>query len=148
MDSGKIKTDIDKLINLSYNYIITEFPKFIFADGEIRITPENFAELIYLTFIGQISSSGAQEVLKEMFKTGGDPSQIIEAKNLKQLSDEGDLDKIADKTIKNNPQPVEDYKKGKETALQFLVGLAMRESKGKANPEVILKIIKNKLSNN
>lgn len=145
MESNKIKTDIEPLIKLSANYIITEFPKFVSETGEINITAENFAELIYMTFIGDISSSGAQEVLKEMFKIGADPSQIIESKNLKQLSDTGELSEIIDKIIKNNPQPVEDYKKGKETALQFLIGLAMRESKGKANPSVAGDIIKKKL---
>ena len=114
MESGKIKTDINPLIKLSANYIITEFPKFVSETGEINITAENFAELIYMTFIGDISSSGAQEVLKEMFKIGADPSQIIESKNLKQLSDTGELSEIIDKIIKNNPQPVEDYKKGKD----------------------------------
>ena len=146
LKSGKIKTDIDRLIVLSANYIITEFPKFIFENREIKITPENFAELIYLIFIGEISSSGAQEALKEMFKTGADPSQIIESRNLKQVSNRDDLDKIAEQTIKNNPQPVEDYKQGKETALQFLVGQAMRETKGKANPEVVAKILRDILT--
>ena len=145
LESGKIKTDFDKLIKLSANYIITEFPKYISEEGKIKITPENFAELIYITFAGEISSSGAQEVLKEMFRTGGDPSQIIESKNLKQMSDVGELEEIIDKIIKNNPQPVEDYKKGKETTLQFLIGLAMRESKGKANPTKLGEIIKKKL---
>lgn len=145
LKSGKVKTDFDKLIKLSANYIITEFPKFVLTDNIITITPENFAELIYITFIGEISSSGAQEVLKEMFKTGGDPSQIVESKNLKQTSNVGELEEIIDKIIKNNPQPIEDYKKGKETALQFLIGLAMRESKGKANPNIVSEIIKKKL---
>ena len=141
LKSGKIKTDIDKLIKLSANYIITEFPKYLPVVEEIKITPENFAELIYLTFIGEISSSGAQEVLKEMFVSGGDPSQIIESKNLKQVSDEKELELAAGKAIKNNPQAVEDYKKGKETALQFLVGQVMRETKGKANPKVAANLI-------
>ena len=155
-ESGKIKTDIDKLIKLSANYIITEFPKYCSVRTsntpgvvtiisprycEIKITPENFAELIYLIFIGEISSSGAQEVLKEMFISGGDPSQIIESKNLKQLSDGKELELAAEKTIKNNPQAVEDYKKGKETAMQFLVGQIMRETKGRANPKVAASLI-------
>ncbi len=143
LKSNRIKTNIQPLIKLTANYIITEFPKFI--GKEIKITPENFAELIYLIFVGEISSSGAQEVLKEMFKTGTDPSQIIESKGLKQVSKEEDLEEIVEKIIKNNPQPVKDYKKGKETALQFLVGQAMKESKGKANPKVANKLLKKKL---
>jgi aspartyl-tRNA(Asn)/glutamyl-tRNA(Gln) amidotransferase subunit B len=143
LKSGKIKTNIDRLIKLSANYIITEFPKY--TKEEIKFTPENFAELIYLIFVGEISSSGAQEVLKEMFKKGGDPSQIIKSRGLKQVSKEEDLEKIVEKIIKNNPQPVKDYKKGKETALQFLVGQVMKESKGKANPKIASKLLKKKL---
>ena len=143
LKSGKVKTNLNPLIKLSANYIITEFHKFI--GKEIKFTPENFAELIYLTFVGEISSSGTQEVLKEMFKKGGDPSQIIKSKELKQVSKEEDLEKIVEKIIKNNPQPVKDYKKGKETALQFLIGQAMKESKGKANPKVASKLLKKKL---
>ena len=78
-EAGKIKTDLEQLIKLTANYIITEFPKFVPTTGEIKITAENFAELIYLTFIGEVSSSGAQEVLKEMFRINGDPSQIIDS---------------------------------------------------------------------
>ena len=141
-ESGKIKTDLDRIIKLSANYIFTEFPKYVHLGGEIKITPENFAELIYLTFIGEISSSGAQEVLKEMFSSGKDPSQIIESKNLKQVSDEEELQIAVKTVIKNNPQAIEDYKKGKETALQFLIGQVMRETKGRANPQIILKLIK------
>jgi len=144
-EAGKIKTDLESLIKLTANYINTEFPKFVPTTGEVKITAENFAELIYLTFIGEISSSGAQEALKEMFRTGGDPSQIIESKNLKQVSDAGELEEIIEKVIKNNPAGVKDYKKGKETALQFLIGQAMKESKGKANPGIVGKIIKKKL---
>ncbi len=143
LKTKKIKIDVDKLIKLTANYIITEFPKY--TGKEIKFNPENFAELIYLTFIEKISSSGAQEVLREMFKTGTDPSQIIEKKGLKQMSKEKDLEKIIEKVIKNNPQPVEDYKKGKESALQFLIGQAMKESKGKVNPKVASKLLKKKL---
>jgi aspartyl-tRNA(Asn)/glutamyl-tRNA(Gln) amidotransferase subunit B len=141
-EAGRIKTDLEKIIKLSANYIITEFPKYVPTTGEIKITPENFAELIYLTFIGEISSSGAQEVLREMFINGSDPSQIIESKNLKQMSDESELEKTAELAIKNNPQAVEDYEKGKETAMQFLVGQVMRETKGKANPKVAADLIR------
>src|SRR4030042_2079663 len=139
--SGKIKTDLEKLVKLSANYIITEFPKYVIGE-DIGIPPENFAELIYLTFVGEISSCGAQEVLKEMFISGKDPSQIIESKNLKQVSDEEELRIAVETIIKNNPQEAEDYKKGKDTALQFLVGQAMRETKGKANPQILAKLIK------
>jgi len=145
LESGKIKTNLEPLIKLTANYIITEFPKFVPTSGEVKITPENFAELIYLTFVGDISSSGAQEVLKEMFRTGGDPSQIIESKNLKQMGESEEFDSAVDVAIKNNPQAIEDYNKGKETAMQFLIGQVMRETKGKANPTIAEKLLKKKL---
>jgi aspartyl-tRNA(Asn)/glutamyl-tRNA(Gln) amidotransferase subunit B len=142
---GKVKTDIQPLIKLSANYIITEFPKYITGGKDVKFTPENFAELIYLIFIGEISSSGAQEVLKEMFRTGADPSQIIEKKEIRQVSQEKDLEEIVEKIIKNNPAAARDYKKGKENSLQFLIGQVMRESKGRANPQVVEKILRKKL---
>ena len=119
LESGKIKTDLEPLIKLTANYIITEFPKFIPTSGEIKITPENFAELIYLTFIGDISSSGTQEVLKEMFRTGGDPSQIIESKNLKQVSNVEELETIIDKVIKIILNRLRIIKKGKKPHFSF-----------------------------
>ena len=68
---------------------------------------------------GKINSSAAQTVLAEMYKTGGDPSQIIEAKSLIQMSDEGELEEIVEKVIKDNSRSAEDYKNGKSNALQF-----------------------------
>lgn len=141
-----IKTDIQKLINLTTNYIVTEFPKFVNLVKEIKITPENFAELITLLSQDQLSSSGAQIVLKEMFETGADPSHIIDEKELTQVSNKSELKKIVEKVIKKNPQPVADYKKGKENALQFLVGQVMKLSKGSANPQIVSKILQKHLT--
>jgi aspartyl-tRNA(Asn)/glutamyl-tRNA(Gln) amidotransferase subunit B len=84
-------------------------------------------------------------MLVEMFKTGGDPSNILDEKGLEQVSDESEIEKIIDEVIKNNPKSVEDYKSGKEVALKFLVGQTMKESKGKANPQVVGEILKKKL---
>ncbi|MBD3282659.1 MAG: Asp-tRNA(Asn)/Glu-tRNA(Gln) amidotransferase subunit GatB [Candidatus Portnoybacteria bacterium] len=144
LKSGKINTDIEKLIKPSANYIMTEFPKYVDSEN-IVIIPENFAELIYLNFIGEISSSGTQDVLNEMFKTGEDPSHIINSKGLKQVSGEEELGEAIDNAIKKNPSAVKDYKEGKKEAVQFLVGQVMRETRGAANPKVAAKVIKEKL---
>ncbi len=140
-----------KLIKLTANYLITELKKYLHNLEEknienIKITPENFAEFIILLNQGKISSSAAQTVLKEMFETGADPSNIIEEKDLTQVSNKSELEKIAEKVIKNNLQPAKDYMKGKENALQFLVGQIMKESKGKANPQITAKLLKKILS--
>ena len=140
--------ELKKLNKLTANYLITEIPRiadkfqvsrFMFQD---KITPENFAEFSVMVYKNIISSSGAQKVLEEMFKTGADPSHIIEKHDLAQVSDEGELEKIAEEVIKENPQPSEDYKKGKEASLQFLVGQIMKKSKGKANPQIAGNILR------
>jgi aspartyl-tRNA(Asn)/glutamyl-tRNA(Gln) amidotransferase subunit B len=81
-----------------------------------------------------------------MQKTGADPSHIIEKKNLRQVSFESELEPIVKKVTKNNPKAVEDYKEGKEQALKFLIGQVMRESRGKANPQVVKKLLINFLA--
>lgn len=112
---------------------------------DCKITPENFAELMLMLYEKKINSKVGQEVLGEMFKTGGDPSQIVETKGLCQVTDEDQIAKIVDQAISENPQPVSDFKKGKENALQFLVGKVMQKTKGKANPEIVARILKEKL---
>ncbi len=142
----------ERLFKLASNYLITEIQKHQAlanppAGGRENntITPEHFADLIVRVFHKQISSTGAQVALEEMFKTGASPEQVIKEKDLGQVSDSGALDAVVDAVIAANPKPVEDYKKGKEVSLKFLVGMAMRESKGKANPQILEEIIKSKL---
>ena len=141
-----------KLVKLAANYLITELSKLLYERGtgveeieNIKITPENFAEFIARIYHQEISSSGAQTLLKEMFETGEDPSVIIERKDLAQVSDTGELMQAAKEVIAENPKPVEDYKKGKKESLQFLVGLMMKKTKGKANPQVAREILEKEL---
>ncbi len=142
--------EFKKLVKLASNYISTDLQGLLrgaSARGEdFLITPENFAEFISMIYLGEISSKIAKTLLKEMFGAGGDPSQIIEEKGLRQITDETELEKIAKDVIKKNPKPVGDYQKGKEEALQFLVGQIMAQTKGKANPEKINKILRKLLS--
>ena len=147
--SGEFVVDEEKAVKLAANYIITELRKHLaehnHAIADIEITPENYAELICLVASGEINSSAAQTILAEMYKTGGDPSDIIEEKGLRQVSDEGELESIVDKIIADNQQSADDYKKGKENAMKFLVGQVMKETKGKANPQIVQEILKKKL---
>ena len=150
INCGEFDVKIDKALKLATNYIITELRKYL-ADNsqeikDIKITAENYAEFILIVASGKINSSAAQTVLAEMFQTGGDPSQIIEVKNLSQLNDTGELSKIADDVLKNNEKSVSDYRAGKENALKFLIGQIMKESRGKANPQIAEKMLKEKLA--
>ena len=113
-----------------------------FTIEEIKIAPENSADLTTLIISGGISSSSAKDILREMAETGLNPRQIIEEKNLTQISDDDIIKQTIQVVIKNNPKAIEDYKKGKENALQFLIGQAMAKLKGRGNPEILRKILK------
>ena len=85
-------------------------------------------------------------VLLEMYNSGGDPSDIVESKGLGQIKDEGEIEKIAKEIISNNPKAVEDYKGGKNGAIQFLVGQMMAKTRGKASPEATREILLRRLT--
>ncbi|MEK7582993.1 MAG: Asp-tRNA(Asn)/Glu-tRNA(Gln) amidotransferase subunit GatB [Patescibacteria group bacterium] len=123
---------------LAANYIVTEQPS--------KISPENFAELIKKIANKELSSTAAKTVLDEMAVSGRDPDEIIKEKDLGQISDAGDLANAVDDVITANPKPVEQYKAGKVEVLKFLVGKVMAATKGKANPEVVMELLKQKLT--
>jgi len=139
-----------KLYKLSANYIITELQKLtkesVSKENLKKITPENFAELIKMTYLEQINSSATQIVMKEMFVNGGDPSNIIDQKKLKQVSDVSVIDEVVEKILTANPKVVADYKNGQENALQFFVGQIMKETKGQVNPQVAQEMLYKKLT--
>ncbi|OGN27317.1 MAG: glutaminyl-tRNA synthase (glutamine-hydrolyzing) subunit B [Candidatus Yanofskybacteria bacterium RIFCSPLOWO2_01_FULL_49_17] len=138
-----------KLCKLAANYAITEYQKHVAGMGvdaeHTKITPESFAELVRYIADKTISSSAAQTMLEEMFRTGLSAEHIIKEKDLGQVSDTRALESIVDAVISANQKAAEDYKKGKEASLKFLVGMAMRESKGKGNPQMLEEIIRRKL---
>ncbi len=139
------KENLFKLIKLASNYIITDLQGLLrgasVSDKNFLITPENFAEFVTLIYEGKISSKIAKQVLGEMFKTGADPSHIIEEKGLTQITDEVEIEKIIKEVISKNPKAVEDFKSGKTNAFQYLIGQVMTVTRGKANPEAISKLL-------
>jgi len=147
--SDEADLDRERVVKLAANYVISELRKHLIKNNEavkyIKVTPENFAELIAMVASGRINSSAAQTVLEQMYHHGGDPSQIVEEKNLAQTSDAGELEGIVEEVLAGNVKSVEDYKAGKENALKFLMGQVMKNTGGKANPQVVMEILKNKL---
>ena len=108
---------------------------------EIPFSAENLAELVSLIDKGTISSAIAKKVLEEMFNTPEKmPSNIIEEKGWIQISDEGAIKEVVEKILSENSQSIADYKAGKDRALGFLVGQAMKETRGKANPQMLNKM--------
>ena len=141
-----IEKEKQLIINLSANYLLSDFLGLLNeASAEIddtKITAENFAELVCLIHRSVITSRAAKDVLKEMWATGKDPSQVIREKDLVQVKDSGEIEKAAEKIIQENQTAVSDYKKGKEASIQFLVGQVMKETRGKANPETVSEVLK------
>jgi aspartyl-tRNA(Asn)/glutamyl-tRNA(Gln) amidotransferase subunit B len=103
------------------------------------------ARLVSLIDKGTISGTIAKKVFEKMFESGKDPEVIVKEEGLEVVSDEGALVEVVRKILENNPQSVSDYRSGKEKAFGFLVGQAMRETRGKANPQVINKVLKEEL---
>lgn len=132
------------------NWIMTDFTKLLNeAEIEIqdaKITEENLAALIQLIDKGTISSAIAKKVFIQMFETGEDANTIVEKKGLVQISDESAIQEIVKKVVENNPQSVADYKAGKDKAIGFLVGQVMKESRGKANPGIVNKLLQQELN--
>jgi aspartyl-tRNA(Asn)/glutamyl-tRNA(Gln) amidotransferase subunit B len=111
----------------------------------VKLPPENFARLLKLIDDGRISIKIAKEIIGELLKEGLDPEKYVEEKGLIQISDEAQLEAIVEQVIKENPKAVADFKSGKEKAITFLVGQVMRLTKGKANPGLVNKLLKQKL---
>ena len=107
---------------------------------KIPFTAENLAELVVLIDKGTISNSIGKKVLEELFKNPKEPSKIIEEKGWVQISDEGAIKEVVLKVLESNSQSVADYKAGKDKALGYLVGQAMKETRGKANPQMLNKM--------
>jgi aspartyl-tRNA(Asn)/glutamyl-tRNA(Gln) amidotransferase subunit B len=112
---------------------------------DLKITPEHLANLVVLVSEGKLSSRLAKDILLKMFEIGDEPGTIMKASGVALMSDEGDLLKVIEEIIAKNPKPVEDYKKGKTNALQFLFGQAMAKTKGQAKPDVLRRILTEKL---
>ena len=113
---------------------------------DLNIKPEGLRKLVDLVDGGVLSSTGAKQVFEEMFKTGKDPETLVDELGLKQISDEGAIVELVKQVLSENQKSVEDYKKGKTNALGYLVGQCMKASKGKGNPQIINKILRDMLN--
>lgn len=113
---------------------------------EIPFTAEELAKMISLIDKGTISSAIAKKVLEELFEEPKDPEDIIKQKGWIQISDEGAIKEVVLKILEVNPQSIADFKAGKDRALGFLVGQAMKETKGKANPQMLNKMFLEELN--
>ena len=137
-------------IILLFNYLNSDL-KGLMKEKEInfsdlKIDPENFADLMDMISKNEISSRTGKDLLARMADIGIDPREIVRQEGLSQVSGASDLLEIVRTVLRDNPKAVEDFKKGRENALQFMVGKAMASLKGRGNPGVLQELFKKELS--
>ena len=136
-EAGKISGNYKAVCNWINSDIARILNEKELEPEEIPFTAEELAEMIKLIDKGTISSSIAKKVLDELFENPRDPNKIIEEKGWIQISDETQIKEVVLKVLSENEQSVLDYKAGKDRALGYLVGRAMKQTKGKANPKML-----------
>ncbi|HLH20685.1 MAG TPA: Asp-tRNA(Asn)/Glu-tRNA(Gln) amidotransferase subunit GatB [Bryobacteraceae bacterium] len=131
------------------NWVMGDLIGLLKAEGrdiaESPVPAEDLGELVRMIAKGEISGKLAKEVFAKMFAGGGAPGAIMEREGLRQISDTAELDRVLDEVIANNPKQVEQYRGGKATVINFLVGQAMRATRGQANVGAVTEILKRKL---
>ena len=134
---------------LTCNWIIGDLTHVMNESGktlkDINLSPEHLADLTKFIESGEISSKIAKTVFEEMLASAKAPEVIIEEKGLKQISDEGELGRIASELLAANPEQVEQYRAGKTKVIGFFVGQMMKQTRGRGNPAVINRLLKEKL---
>jgi len=113
--------------------------------NKFPVSSKNLGKLINLITTNKISSKIAKDVFPIMLEEDKDPNKIVEEKNLVQITDTSAIESAIDNVIKNNPAQVEEFKSGKEKVIGFFVGQVMKETKGKANPQMVNEILMKKL---
>ena len=140
---------LTKTPKLLANWVISELLREL-SDANIditesKITPKFLVEMIELINDKTISGKIAKTVFSEMFETGKSAMDIVKEKGLIQVTDESLIESFVDTAIVDNPSQVKEYKDGKKTVLQYFVGQVMKLSKGKANPQIVIKLLKEKM---
>ena len=137
---------------MASNWIQSELLGKMYERGEtletVKVMAASLAGLTQLIEKATISGKIAKDVFIEMLETGRTAQEIVKEKNLVQVTDESAIQKAAEAVLAANPKSVEDYKKGKTNALTYLMGQMMKETRGKANPAVANKVLKELLEKN
>ncbi|MBK1734032.1 Asp-tRNA(Asn)/Glu-tRNA(Gln) amidotransferase GatCAB subunit B [Halorhodospira abdelmalekii] len=131
------------------NWVMSELLAYLNKDGlelaACPVTPEMLGKLVARIEDETISGRGAKDVFEAMWAGAGEPDEVIAAKGLKQVTDSGAIEALIDEVLTNNPQQIEQYRAGKEKLFGFFVGQVMKASAGKANPQQVNDLLKQKL---
>jgi len=149
-DNSTDSTPEKRPLELLYNYFASDLFGLLNQAGkdfsELKITPAHFADLIDMVSDGKIGSRQAKDLLAAMFERGDDPGELIKELGLESITDEGAILDVVRNVIASNPKPVSEFKAGKENVIMFLVGAAMRQLKGRVNPEKLKELLRQELS--
>jgi aspartyl-tRNA(Asn)/glutamyl-tRNA(Gln) amidotransferase subunit B len=133
------------------NWISGDLSRLLNAAGrEISacpVTPVGLAKLVDLLVEERVSGSQAKEVLEKSFESGQQPAEIVEAENIAQISDQAELERMIEEVIAANPKAVEDFQRGKESSVTWLIGQVMKRSAGRAKPALVRALLLEKLQN-
>jgi aspartyl-tRNA(Asn)/glutamyl-tRNA(Gln) amidotransferase subunit B len=147
--SGSLSGNFAAAAKLLANWISTELNAKLNASktciAEASVSSQNLAKLVSLILDGTISGKIAKTVFEEMYEESADPEKIVKEKGLMQISDKSAILRICEEAISESPKAVAEFKSGKERAIGAIVGLVMKKSKGKANPQLVNKILLEKL---
>lgn len=128
------------------NWLMGETMRLLNENGQepdaISFSPQNLAKLVDLADSGAVNNTVAKEVFEQIFRHNTDPETYVEAHGLRSVNDEGELKSVIAQVIQENPKSVEDYRGGKKKAAGFLVGQTMKAMKGKADPGMVNRILK------
>jgi len=131
------------------NWLSGDIAGILNAEGkeidEVALRPPTLVSLLQLIDGGRISGRIAKDLLPDLIRDGGDPAALVAARGLEQISDTADLERLIEKVIAANPDPAEEFRRGKDKALTFLVGQVMKETRGRANPELVNRILQEHL---
>ena len=143
--SNKASEELNTRAKTIANLLLTEVNRLLNLENilihETKLTPIAINEIAQLLEAGDINSTVGKQVLEETFKSGISPKKIVEEKGLIQITDTDSLIPVLEVVLDNNPDAVNDYINGKDTAVRFLVGQVMKETKGKANPTLVSKLL-------
>ena len=147
--AGALKVDRARATKLAANWLLGEVARWLNAHGgdisRFPVSAERLAELISLTESGEITAAVGKDVFEQMADSGRAAREIVEASGLAQISGGDELAELVRKAIAANPKAVEDYRAGKDSAIKFLMGQVMRETKGRANPQVVQELLEKEL---
>jgi aspartyl-tRNA(Asn)/glutamyl-tRNA(Gln) amidotransferase subunit B len=134
---------------MAANWVMGDLMALLKAEGkeiaESPVSAAHLGELVKMIAGGQLSGKLAKEIFPKMFSTGEAAGAIMEKEGLKQISDSGALEKVIAGVIAGNPKQVEQYRGGKTTVINFLVGQAMKATRGQANVALVTELFKQKL---